>query len=504
MNDLLSKNLISTRDAAELSGYSADYLSRLVRSGEVEGTRVGRSWLIGRESLLTLLKEKGKNQRPLIGLVSTRVASKRSGYSPDYLARLVRSGEIDGTRVGRTWLITDASLTKFLAVQAERREMHARALAEIREKEYRAYQEPAPYARYVEAVPFVASSRVTTLRAFVVALLVAGTAVSAAKTLPSSGSAHLADFANEFSIATRNGGGTAMLLSAVGQTVVAQPAAVPSIARASLIDLLVATGERTALIVYHAVNRGAASTSRFLAGLFGPRPVIVIQPSSFQGGARVSTTTTTKTVTTIIRGGGSSYNTYVQGVTKDFVYQSLSALRFDILNTVQSTMSPVTRYSDTYISRTTVAATPSTSSIVLTTTGTGGPATFDGTTLNIPQYVGGSASFSTTSSAYWLSTYNKGFFFSTTSADHWGSTKGYLTSLSGAASSTLLADNNTWSGTNTFLNTPVLGSLTGLIFGNSGTLSSVATSTPTLASEFSYSGTLGALVGGASGTLSLA
>jgi hypothetical protein len=63
---------------------------------------------------------------------------------------------------------------------------------------------------------------------------------------------------------------------------------------------------------------------------------------------------------------------------------------------------------------------------------------------------------------------------------------------------------NTWASTQTFTNSPILGLLSGLVYGNSGTLATVATSTITAGNEFSYSGTLGTLVGGASGTLSLA
>lgn len=53
--------------------------------------------------------------------------------------------------------------------------------------------------------------------------------------------------------------------------------------------------------------------------------------------------------------------------------------------------------------------------------------------------------FSTTSADYWISLYQKGFFFSTTSADYWLTTKGIS-----AASSTLYADNGTFSGLNQF------------------------------------------------------
>ena len=88
------------------------------------------------------------------------------------------------------------------------------------------------------------------------------------------------------------------------------------------------------------------------------------------------------------------------------------------------------------------------------------------------------SSFSTTSAAYWQSqnnffsttsasvflALNQGNAFSTTSANYLLGTKGYLTSLSGAASSTLLGDNNTFSGTDTFTN-----AITASITGNAGT-----------------------------------
>ena len=59
------------------------------------------------------------------------------------------------------------------------------------------------------------------------------------------------------------------------------------------------------------------------------------------------------------------------------------------------------------------------------------------------------SSFSTTSATYWQSVNN---FFSTTSANYLLGTKGYLTSLAGAASSTLLGDANTFSGVDAFTN----------------------------------------------------
>lgn len=43
---------VTTRQAAELSGYTIVYVRRLVKKGRVEATKTGRDWLINRASLL--------------------------------------------------------------------------------------------------------------------------------------------------------------------------------------------------------------------------------------------------------------------------------------------------------------------------------------------------------------------------------------------------------------------------------------------------------------------
>ena len=45
------KNLISARDAAVLSGYAKDYITRLCRTGKVVGELVGRTWFVEETSL---------------------------------------------------------------------------------------------------------------------------------------------------------------------------------------------------------------------------------------------------------------------------------------------------------------------------------------------------------------------------------------------------------------------------------------------------------------------
>jgi len=51
LNALLQKNFISTKEASSLSGYNADYLSRLCREKKIASSQIGRTWLIERESL---------------------------------------------------------------------------------------------------------------------------------------------------------------------------------------------------------------------------------------------------------------------------------------------------------------------------------------------------------------------------------------------------------------------------------------------------------------------
>lgn len=44
---------INTKEAAELKGFTAGYISRLIRKGELNGVRVGHDWLVKREDVLS-------------------------------------------------------------------------------------------------------------------------------------------------------------------------------------------------------------------------------------------------------------------------------------------------------------------------------------------------------------------------------------------------------------------------------------------------------------------
>ena len=71
-------------------------------------------------------------------LISTKEAGELSGYTSDYIARLARSGKISARRIGHTWFVNKESLEVFLGQQEDRKIDYARALARAREAEYRA------------------------------------------------------------------------------------------------------------------------------------------------------------------------------------------------------------------------------------------------------------------------------------------------------------------------------------------------------------------------------
>ncbi|MDP2654953.1 MAG: helix-turn-helix domain-containing protein, partial [bacterium] len=72
-------------------------------------------------------------------LITTKDAGKLSGYTPDYLSRLIRSGKITGKKIGHSWLIDNESLTRFVDQQGIHKSNYARELTSAREAEYNAH-----------------------------------------------------------------------------------------------------------------------------------------------------------------------------------------------------------------------------------------------------------------------------------------------------------------------------------------------------------------------------
>jgi excisionase family DNA binding protein len=58
MEELSSKiELLTLKEAAELSPYSAEYLNLLARKGKINAHKIGRDWLITKTDLFDYLKK---------------------------------------------------------------------------------------------------------------------------------------------------------------------------------------------------------------------------------------------------------------------------------------------------------------------------------------------------------------------------------------------------------------------------------------------------------------
>ena len=115
-------------------------------------------------------------------LISTRYAGKISGYTSSYLRRLARSGEIEGVQVGRVWMVKRGSLVHFMDAQAKRKEELSLARSQAHAAEYHA-KRPAPsrvVAETIKSLPpeqfgiadFFARARVASLSLGVLAFVV--------------------------------------------------------------------------------------------------------------------------------------------------------------------------------------------------------------------------------------------------------------------------------------------------------------------------------------------
>ena len=66
---MASGNLLSISEAAELTPYSAEYLSLRARAGKLKAVKVGYSWLTTREAVVSYLRvQQVKHQKVLHSL----------------------------------------------------------------------------------------------------------------------------------------------------------------------------------------------------------------------------------------------------------------------------------------------------------------------------------------------------------------------------------------------------------------------------------------------------
>lgn len=125
MSDTVSisgKEYISSKRAAELSGYAQDYIGQLARKALIDAQRIGGLWYVSLESLYgykrvaeefkplpprytpsndpeTLLSFDGKDY------MSASRAASITGYNQDYVGQLARSGKVLSRQVGNRWYV---------------------------------------------------------------------------------------------------------------------------------------------------------------------------------------------------------------------------------------------------------------------------------------------------------------------------------------------------------------------------------------------------------------
>jgi hypothetical protein len=127
---------ISSSRAAQLSGYSRDYIGQLCRNGRVDCERINGEWSVDLNSVLAYkqrfattedsnnnesdnylgdLVEAG-NSEEVSNLndrfIATVEAAKLTGYSQDYIGQLARSGAVDAEKRGRRWFIERGALIR--------------------------------------------------------------------------------------------------------------------------------------------------------------------------------------------------------------------------------------------------------------------------------------------------------------------------------------------------------------------------------------------------------
>ena len=123
------KTFISSKRASESSKYTRDYIGQLCRLGVLECRRLGAAWFVEAESLKQHSSREGKwsgerikdKQSQVVETgankieasvtfdgkeyVSSKRATKLTGYSTDYVGQLAREGKVESKSVGNRWYV---------------------------------------------------------------------------------------------------------------------------------------------------------------------------------------------------------------------------------------------------------------------------------------------------------------------------------------------------------------------------------------------------------------
>ena len=125
------KKSIPLKEAGKITGYAPDYIGYLIRKRKIKGRKVytSASWVIASEEIIKY-RQKRKNLEvrdfSLLNkkYLSLKEAAKISGYSPDYIGYLIRTGKIAGRKIyaGISWQTTEEAIRKYQGLKEKRKE----------------------------------------------------------------------------------------------------------------------------------------------------------------------------------------------------------------------------------------------------------------------------------------------------------------------------------------------------------------------------------------------
>jgi hypothetical protein len=178
--DLGGTIYISSRRAAEITGYAQDYIGQLARSGQIDARRIAGLWYVREESLRNH-KEKAEEYKPVPpdnnpssndmeasvsfdgkDYISAARASRITGYSQDYVGQLARSEKILSRQIGNRWYVDRAGIIEhkkhndslLAAVQSESVGLSKENIAAAPEIDAAATENNEPHFNYIaEEVP---------------------------------------------------------------------------------------------------------------------------------------------------------------------------------------------------------------------------------------------------------------------------------------------------------------------------------------------------------------
>ena len=128
--DLGGTIYVSSKRAAEITGYTQDYVGQLARGGQILAQRISGLWYVVEQSLRDykakadeFRPEPPKPVHPMQDVettvsfdgkdyISAQRGAKITGYHQDYVGQLARSGKILSRQIGNRWYVDREGLAE--------------------------------------------------------------------------------------------------------------------------------------------------------------------------------------------------------------------------------------------------------------------------------------------------------------------------------------------------------------------------------------------------------